>query len=270
LADEPRRTVRQIMRGLWLTYPHEKRAADYRMALVVGAVYRPLSFGIAAVLIKLGVSANQVTYARYCVILAECVSFTSGTHPGMVAGSLCHVCHYLLDFVDGNIARYHGRPTRFGALLDGMADRLGYILPPLMIGIGLYRRPDGLLLALPGPVPQWLPLTLGVIASLGTVLLLSWNPRRWWEFLGLLRGGYGTSPPEIRAEGHLAGHPPPSPTVLRPFEVVFSNAAHVLETAVVVLAMYDLVAAFLGFRFVYYAASRVWTVADRILTAGHR
>src|SRR5687768_7980225 len=84
----------------------------------------------SAVLIRLGVTANQVTYARYCAIAAECLSFASGTYPGVVAGGVCHALHYLLDFVDGNIARYHNRPTRLGALLDGMADRLGYILPP--------------------------------------------------------------------------------------------------------------------------------------------
>lgn len=260
-------TLRQIYYRLRQTYRPDKRASDFAMGVAVGAVYRPCSFWVSAGLIGLGVSANQVTYARYAAIAAEVLCFTSGTAWGMLAGSLCHTGHYFLDFVDGNIARYHGRPTRYGALLDGMADRLGYILPPLAIGVGLYRRPDTLLLALP-VVPPWLPLLLGAVTTFGTVLLLHWVPGRWWEFLGLLRGERTSSScvvsPGVCPAAPRAG--PPS-AVARRLEWVFSNVAHVLETAIVVLAACDAISAFLGFRFAYYASSRVWKAADKLVGA---
>ena len=68
-------TFREILSGLRRTYPPQKRAADYAMSLVSGAVYRPLSLLAAALLIRLGVGANHVTYFRYCAVAAECLAF---------------------------------------------------------------------------------------------------------------------------------------------------------------------------------------------------
>jgi hypothetical protein len=104
---EYRTGFRQIVCGLRATYPPEKRASDLSMGIVVWAVYRPLSLVVSAVLIQIGVSANQVTYCRYVAVVGECFAFISGTHAGMIAGGVCHFFHYFLDFVDGNIARYH-------------------------------------------------------------------------------------------------------------------------------------------------------------------
>lgn len=267
---EYRTGLRQIVRGLRATYLPEKRASDLAMGVVVWAVYRPLSFVVSAVLIQVGVSANQVTYCRYVAVVGECIAFIWGTHAGMIAGGVCHFSHYFLDFVDGNIARYHHCPTRYGALLDGMVDRLGYILPPLAIGIGLFRRPDQFLLSLPLAIPSWLPLLLGATASLGTVLLLTWDVRRWWEFLGLAHAT-GAAPyvSVIQVATTTGRHAKSRPRGIgvRILEATFSNVAHVLETAIVVLAVYDIIGLFLGFRFMYYLASRGWLAAEWVLTS---
>lgn len=256
-------SLRDILDGIHATYPPEKRAADLKSGTICGAVYRPLSFYTTAVFIRLGFSPNAVTCLRYVAIAAECSFFVIGTYGCMIAGSICHVCHYHLDMVDGNIARYTARPTRFGALLDGMADRLGYTLPPTTIGVGLYNHPDRLISILLPSTLYWLPLTMGLITTFGTVVLHTWNPDRLKEFIALARMGKNRSSVAPIAKSKRSDGKTLRLRIFTGLELLFSNAAHTLEVLIVLLAIYDVISAFLFFRFAYYVSSRIWLAAER-------
>ncbi len=94
--------------------------------------YRPISFFPSAVLIRLGMSANNVTVCGGVVLLMAFALLSLGKFQ---AGACLYLLAYLIDFVDGNIARYVGKPTYFGRMIDGLVDSLTFLLF-IAIGIG--------------------------------------------------------------------------------------------------------------------------------------
>lgn len=91
-------------------------------------VYRPLSLPIATVLLRFGVSANQVTIFSLLLLLASLALMCAPSHllPGLgIAG---YFAFFVLDFVDGGIARFTGTASYFGKLLDGMVDSVGFLV----------------------------------------------------------------------------------------------------------------------------------------------
>lgn len=93
--------------------------------------YRPLSFFPSAILIRHRVSANVVTaFGALCLLLA----FANLALGQLLSGSLLYLFAYIVDFMDGNIARYSGRPTFFGKMIDGLVDSLTFLL---FIALGL-------------------------------------------------------------------------------------------------------------------------------------
>jgi phosphatidylglycerophosphate synthase len=86
-------------------------------------IYRPLSFPLTALCIWFGASANFVTLLSLTALLAAIALFAIGY---LLAGALVYCVAYLLDFVDGNIARYHGQSSYFGKFVDGLVDSLTF------------------------------------------------------------------------------------------------------------------------------------------------
>jgi hypothetical protein len=108
-------------------YPgSEKRKSD--AAFWLYPLYRVCSFPIAALFIRLGVSANQVTCFGVVLYVLSFAAFVSGLPQAPVLGALFYVASFLLDFADGTIARFHGRPNAFGKLIDGLADSATFTL----------------------------------------------------------------------------------------------------------------------------------------------
>lgn len=113
--------------------------------------YRPVSFYPSAVLIRLGASANAVTCFGALCLLAAFALVAAGQ---LLPGALLYLFAYVVDFMDGNIARYAAKPTAFGKMIDGLVDSLTFLLfvalgygnvaaghnqlaPPLEIGLGV-------------------------------------------------------------------------------------------------------------------------------------
>lgn len=121
--------------------------------------YRPLSFFPSAVLIKYGVSANVVTaFGALCLLVA----FANLALGQLLFGSLLYLFAYVVDFMDGNIARYAGRPTFFGKMIDGSVDSLTFLL---FIALGLGNAAAGQSLLTPAT-----ELLLGVATGFAFLL----------------------------------------------------------------------------------------------------
>lgn len=87
--------------------------------------YRPISFYPSAALIRLGISPNSVTaWGAVCLLTA----FALLSMGRFQAGAFLYLLAYLIDFIDGNIARYIGKPTYFGRMIDGLVDSLTFLL----------------------------------------------------------------------------------------------------------------------------------------------
>ena len=121
--------------------------------------YRPLSFFPSALLIRMGASANAVTgFGAVCLLTA----FALLAAGQLLAGALLYLFAYVVDFMDGNIARYAARPTAFGKMIDGLVDSLTFLLF-VALGYGNVVAAQNLL----APAAE---ITLGVVA--GFVFLL--------------------------------------------------------------------------------------------------
>jgi phosphatidylglycerophosphate synthase len=138
----------------------KKRELDGEFILY--RIYRPLSFPLSAVLIKLGFSANQVTLLSLVVLLIAAGLFLVGEPLYMMLGALSYALAFLLDFADGNIARFHNKPNYFGKLIDGFVDTLSCILF-IAVAVGNIRYGQ-----------NWLPadveLSLSITVALAVVI----------------------------------------------------------------------------------------------------
>lgn len=124
--------------------------------------YRPLSFFPAALCIRLGISANQVTLFNILVLISSLVSFSFWNSWSIALGLSFYFIFYLLDFVDGNIARFTKKNSYFGQLIDGFVDSLGFLIFAV-IASAFFVHNENI-------ESRYLTLFLGVAASLGALI----------------------------------------------------------------------------------------------------
>jgi len=165
-------------------YPAGKREFDGR-AIWLAWVARPLSFYVAWPLARWGVSANAVTYVSIISLLAGCVLLVQGQRTPTLVGAFLVNVWFLLDCVDGNLARYYSKKSGGSARRDSwygkFIDDLGAILFRgslfVSVGIGFYRYPEGRLIQLFSELwsPACLlarPTTFMMLGSASAILLL--------------------------------------------------------------------------------------------------
>lgn len=90
----------------------------------------------------LGITPNQVTVASMVVGTAAAAAFATGTVGGRVLGAVLLQAAFLLDCVDGQLARYALRFSAFGAWLDGILDRGKEYLVYAGLALGAVRAGD--------------------------------------------------------------------------------------------------------------------------------
>lgn len=85
---------------------------------------RQLGYFLSLVLVRLPVSANQVTFISMLVGLTGCWFFTYGEVIWNIYGALLLVLSYALDYCDGVIARLKDQCSPSGAAFDDFVDWL--------------------------------------------------------------------------------------------------------------------------------------------------
>ena len=91
-------TLSQIYAKLLESYQaSKKRGLDGEFILY--RLYRPLSFPLSAILIKLGCSANQVTIQSLTALLIAAGLFLTGDPLYMVFGALSYALAFILDYL---------------------------------------------------------------------------------------------------------------------------------------------------------------------------
>jgi phosphatidylglycerophosphate synthase len=104
------------------SYTPAKARAELRGELPAYLLYRPLSFPIAWLLLRLGVPTIAVTAGCGALAVAVLAAAISGGAHAYLCVAGCGLAFHVLDCVDGNMARTTGEASRFGALLDGLCD----------------------------------------------------------------------------------------------------------------------------------------------------
>ena len=123
-------------------------------------VCRPFSIYVTRVAILLGISANTVTLIFFIIGLLACFFFTRGTGLGFLAGALTLQFWYLVDMVDGEVARYRKEISATGSYFDKMGHYAVNASIFFGLGFGIYREID---------VPH--SIVIGFIAGISIVLI---------------------------------------------------------------------------------------------------
>jgi phosphatidylglycerophosphate synthase len=114
-----------------------KRPADYPLTI---ALINPINRVLVGPLAKTGVPPTAVTLASFVVGIAAAVALYMAAQGFVrwlyVAPLLVFVAH-LFDALDGDLARYTGKTSEFGAALDPVLDRAREFLYALAVGAGL-------------------------------------------------------------------------------------------------------------------------------------
>ena len=122
-------------------------------------VVRPLAQAITWVLAPWSVSPHAVTLLAWAVLGAAAACLAQGTPSWAVAGAAALQLWYLLDHVDGQLARLQRRETLEGTLLDYLMHHSFFCFVPLGVGWGLFsaeNRPGWLLAGLAWGWGAWL------------------------------------------------------------------------------------------------------------------
>ncbi len=102
------------------------------------ALIHPLSDKVVQFGIKLGVSANAVSFAGLACGLLAAVAYTQVPNTLFVlAGFLLMVCWHILDGADGRLARITGTSSAFGRVIDGICDHLVYAVVYIALTLSL-------------------------------------------------------------------------------------------------------------------------------------
>lgn len=104
---------------------------------LVSLFYRKISIYLTRILLFTPITANQVTILGLIIGIISAFFFSGGNY---LIGAFLFMFAILLDFSDGEIARYRNNPTIKGVFLDIISH---YIIDPLMflgISIGVFKE----------------------------------------------------------------------------------------------------------------------------------
>ncbi len=123
-----------------------------------------------------GVSANAATLLAWAVGMAAAAAFAWGTTGGWLLAVALLQLWYLLDHVDGQLARLHGTASLDGAELDYLMHHTVNLLVPLGIGVGLFLQSLS---------PAW--FAAGLLWGLASLLITLHHDARYKAFFKRLK-----------------------------------------------------------------------------------
>lgn len=155
-------------------------------------ITRPLALRVTRVVLPLGIGAHALTLAALVTALGSAAACASGSPAGLLVGTALLQLWYLLDHVDGQVARFRRTESLDGAALDYLMHHLVNVTLPFGIGWGLFvARTD----------PAW--LLAGFACGVGLLVLGLQHDVRYKAFIKRLkrvrgplvvRGGGGARP----------------------------------------------------------------------------
>lgn len=101
---------------------------------------------------------NQITIISFIVGILSAYSFLYGIWPYMLIGALLFEFSYIIDCIDGRIARLKRLESRFGAYLDITADITKYFIIVLCIIYGQYLVTDDISIFIYGYIFMFLEI----------------------------------------------------------------------------------------------------------------
>ncbi|MDA7979289.1 MAG: CDP-alcohol phosphatidyltransferase family protein [Pirellulales bacterium] len=214
----------------WTEFEHRCQKPDHRRIgnWMARRISRPLALRVTRVLVPYGVSAHAMTFIALGVATAAVACFTCGTMVSWLVGAALLQLWYLLDHVDGQLARYANKESLDGAGLDYLMHHLVNLLLPLGMGWGLFRQSG---------VSWW--MLVGVAASVGLLSIGLIHDVRYKAFIKRLKRVRG----ELVVRGGGAARPTPQPAMPRQWNRMILRYArkmceiHVVMNVLTVIAL---------------------------------
>lgn len=163
-------------------------------------VARPAALRVTRIVAPWGVSANTATLAAWTCGIAAVASLAVGTIGAWLLGAALLQVWYLLDHVDGQLARLHGTASLDGVQLDYLMHHTINLLVPVGMGCGLLMRTAE---------PLW--ALAGLSGGVALLLITLHHDARYKSFIQRLQRVRG----ELRLVGGGGGRPQPQPPVPR-------------------------------------------------------
>ncbi len=88
------------------------------------------------------ITPNVITMAAFIVGIGSAYAFWQADRVGLIVGALLFHLSFVLDCMDGKIARLNGTGSAFGAWLDYIFDRLRVLACTVTLFGGQYQRTD--------------------------------------------------------------------------------------------------------------------------------
>jgi len=223
-------------------------------------VARPAALRVTRIVAPWGVSANTATLAAWVCGATAAAGFAWGTVWGWVFGAAMLQVWYLLDHVDGQLARLRGTASLDGVQLDYLMHHTINLLVPLGIGSGLFVARSE---------PIW--AAAGLVWGMSLLLMALLHDTQYKAFIQRLKRIHGP----LNVIGGGGGRPKPQPPIPRgPLRLAAWIARkaceiHVIMNAAAVLALGQLIigdhglligAAYLSLMSLVSAAVTVWSI----------
>lgn len=120
------------------TYTQVKETRTQRQnTAVASVVYWRFSTGLTYILAKFNTSANQVTILSFLFAILAALIFVVGDYPTIIWGGILTLFLFILDMVDGEIARLKGEASTFGLWVDHIFGEASQILVYVGIALGI-------------------------------------------------------------------------------------------------------------------------------------
>lgn len=103
-------------------------------------MYRKFSIYITWLFIQTSLSPNQATAVMLCVGLCADLCFLFPSRMLRLLGAFMYQCYYLLDLVDGDVARFRKRTSATGIYFDYFTHYLVHPMFYFCLGYGLYQE----------------------------------------------------------------------------------------------------------------------------------
>ncbi|HMB70893.1 MAG TPA: CDP-alcohol phosphatidyltransferase family protein, partial [bacterium] len=97
------------------------------------------SFAITRLFIRLRLPADAATVCMFVTGCGAVVCLALGTHRAMALGAGLLLLAYVLDYVDGQVARYTGESSLVGAVKDRFAHVFVEFFALAAFGVGVWR-----------------------------------------------------------------------------------------------------------------------------------
>jgi len=157
---------------------------------------RPAALRITRVVAPLGISANTATLSAWGLACAAAAALHWGSTGGWLLGAILLEAWYLLDHVDGQLARLRRTDSLDGSQLDYLMHHTVNLLIPLGAGWGLLVR---------CAEPAW--MLVGLVWGMALLIITLQHDARYKAFMVRLKRLHGRL--EVCGGGGCRPLPPP-------------------------------------------------------------